>query len=100
MPAYLNFGTNENVGDIVVLTDIGFVTTDYDKTICGNHGFDPTYSDMNVLFRAAGPDFKKGYKRERTFQNVNVYPLLAHLLGITPSPCDGNIENVADLLAE
>lgn len=100
VPAYLNFGTNENVGDIVVLTDIGFVTTDYDKTICGNHGFDPTYSDMNVLFRAAGPDFKKGYKREKTFQNVNVYPLLAHLLGITPSPCDGNIENVADLLAK
>ena len=54
---------------------------------------------MNVLFRAAGPDFKKGYKRATTFQNVNIYPLLTHLLGIAPSACDGKLENVADLLA-
>ncbi len=100
VPAYLNFGTNENVGDIVVLTDLGFVTSEHDKTIAGTHGFDPTYGDMNVLFRAAGPDFKNGYVRENAFQNVNIYPLLAHLLGVTPSPCDGKLENVADMLAE
>ena len=55
---------------------------------------------MNVIFRAAGPDFKKGYVKAKTFQNVNIYPLLSHLLGISPSPCDGKLENVADLLAE
>lgn len=100
VPAYLHFGSNENVGDIVVLPDLGFVTSEYDKTIAGTHGFDPTYGDMNVIFRAAGPDFKKGYKREKVFQNVNVYPLLAHLLGITPAECDGRLDNVEDLLAE
>ena len=100
VPSYLHFGTNENIGDIVVLTDIGFVTSNHDTTIPGNHGFDPTYSDMNVIFCAAGPDFKKGYKRQATFPNVDVYPLLAHLLGITPSPCDGKLEDVEDLLAK
>ena len=100
VPTYLHFGSNGNVGDIVVLPDLGFVTSEHDKTIAGTHGFDPTYGDMNVIFRAAGPDFKKGYKREKVFQNVNVYPLLAHLLGITPADCDGRLENVEDLLAE
>ena len=99
VPAHLHFGTNNNVGDIVILTDIGFVTSTHDTTSPGTHGFDPSYSDMNVLFRAAGPDFKKGYKRATTFQNVNIYPLLTHLLGIAPSACDGKLENVADLLA-
>lgn len=100
VPAYLNFGTNENVGEIVVLTDLGFITSEYDTTKPGTHGFDPTYGDMNVIFRAAGPDFKKGYVKEKIFHNVNVYPLLAHLLGVKPSPCDGQLENVADLLAQ
>lgn len=100
VPEYLHFGTNENIGDIVVLTDIGFVTSEHDRTIAGAHGFDPTYSDMHVLFRACGPDFRKGYTRESTFRNVNVYPLLAHLLGITPSPSDGSLEEVKDMLAE
>ena len=98
VPAYLNYGTNKNIADIVVLTDIGFITGDTDKCIAGNHGFDPTFGDMNVIFRAVGPDFKKGYQKEKTFKNVNVYPLLNHLLGTTPAKCDGNLEEVSDLL--
>ncbi len=30
MPAYLNYGTNENIADIVVTTDIGWVPSDKD----------------------------------------------------------------------
>ena len=98
VPAYLNYGTNKNISDIVVITDIGFITGDTDKCIAGNHGFDPTFGDMNVIFRAAGPDFKKDYQKEKAFKNVNVYPLLNHLLGTTPAQCDGKVEEVSDLL--
>ena len=98
VPAYLNYGTNKNIADIVVITDIGFITGDTDRCIAGNHGFDPTFGDMNVIFRAVGPDFKKGYQKEKVFKNVNVYPLLNHLLGTTPANCDGNYEEVSDLL--
>lgn len=98
VPAYLNYGTNKNIADIVVITDIGFITADADKCIAGNHGFDPTFGDMNVIFRAVGPDFKKGYQKEKVFKNVNVYPLLNHLLGIIPAKCDGNVEEVTDFL--
>lgn len=98
LPEYLNFGTNKNVADIVVSSDIGWVITDKKEVRAGNHGFDPTYSDMNVPFRAAGPDFKQGYAKQNTFRNVCVYPLLSKLLGISPAPNDGNLNDVADLL--
>ena len=98
MPAYLNYGTNENIADIVVTTDIGWVPSDKDTVLAGNHGFDPTYSDMHVLFRAAGPDFKKGYVKDKVFKNVDVYPLLNYLLSIKPAANDGNLSEVKDLL--
>ena len=66
--------------------------------LAGNHGFDPNYSDMHVIFRAAGPDFKQGYVNPLVFKNVDVYPLLSHLLGITPANNDGSLDDVTDLL--
>ena len=98
MPAYFNYGTNKNIADIVVVSDIGWVFSDQDKVLAGNHGFDPNYSDMHVIFRAAGPDFKQGYAKPLVFKNVDVYPLLSHLLGITPANNDGSFDDVADLL--
>jgi len=98
MPAYFNYGTNKNIADIVVVSDIGWVFSDQDKALAGNHGFDPNYSDMHVIFRAAGPDFKQGYAKPLVFKNVDVYPLLSHLLGITPANNDGSFDDIADLL--
>ena len=98
VPEYLHYGTNKNMGDVVVMPDLGWVFRDNTKVISGNHGWDPTYSDMLVGFRAIGPDFKVGYVRPGTFRNVCIYPLLAHLLGITPAPNDGDLKEVGDML--
>lgn len=98
VPAYLNYGTNPNIAEIVALPDPGWVVSEYNKVIAGNHGYDPQFSEMHVMFRAAGPDFKQGYKMEKTFKNVDVYSLLAHLLGITPAQNDGNFSDVQELL--
>ena len=98
MPAYLNYGHNENMGDVIVLPDVGWVFDKDPWTPGGTHGFDHTCSDMWVGFRAIGPDFKKGYIRTNTFRNVCIYPLLCHLLGIAPSPNDGSLDEVTDLL--
>ena len=99
VPEYLHFGTNENMGDVVVLPDVGWLFTDRDvnpKT--GGHGFDNTTSDMLVGFRAIGPDFRQGHLHPGFFPNVDVYPLLCHLLGIEPAPCDGNLNEISDML--
>lgn len=57
VPAYLHYGSNSRVGDVVVSPDLGYVA--YDKPIIagGTHGFDPQLLDMHALFRAIGPAF-------------------------------------------
>lgn len=98
VPAYLHYGTNPRIGDVVVVPDVGWLFTDGRVPQGGSHGFDNTASDMQVGFRAIGPDFKEGYAKPEKFRNVDVYPLLAHLLGVVPSPCDGNLNEVQDML--
>ena len=99
VPAYLRYGSNANVAPIVLLPDNGWVVSEDGRVNAGNHGFDPTGPDLCVPFRAEGPDFRRGYVREELFDNTCIYPLLAHLLGIEPAPCDGNVSQVSDLLA-
>lgn len=99
IPAYLGYGTNKNMGDVVVLPDVGWLFADKpSKKQRGSHGFDHLAADMQVGFRAIGPDFKVGYEKPERFRNVCVYPLLCHLLGVTPSPNDGTLDEVRDML--
>lgn len=96
VPAYLHYGTHENIGDVIVDPQEGWLVTDGTVNRGGMHGYDPTYSDMQAVFRAIGPSFKHiDYPH---FRNVNVYTLLCHLIGITPAPNDGNYMEVSPIL--
>ena len=87
------------MGDVVVMPDVGWLFADKpSQKQRGSHGFDHTSSDMQVGFRAIGPDFKVGYEKPDRFRNVCVYSLLCYLLGVTPSPNDGNLDDVRDML--
>ena len=63
----------------------------------GAHGYDPTNPYMHAIFRAVGPAFKQGYIA-RQFENVDIYPLICHLLGIEPAPCDGQLDRIKHIL--
>jgi predicted AlkP superfamily pyrophosphatase or phosphodiesterase len=54
-----------------------------------NHGYDNMDPSMTALFIASGPAFARGVTLPM-FDNVDVYPLLARLLGIEPRPNHGN----------
>lgn len=97
VPAYLNYGTDRNIAPIVLLPDVGWTVSEDGRVIPGNHGFDPYAPEMNVIFRAEGPDFRRGYVKTELFDNTAVYPTLCRLLGIEPAPCDGSVPE--DLLA-
>ena len=97
VPAYLNYGTDRNIAPIVLLPDAGWTVSEDGRVIPGNHGFDPYAPEMNVIFRAEGPDFRRGYVKTELFNNTAVYPTLCRLLGIEPAPCDGSVPE--DLLA-
>jgi len=94
VPAYLHFGAADDrynrIGDIVLLPTWPMVFSNR-KPGKGYHGFDATQvKDMHAIFYAWGPAFKKGITIP-TFENVNVYPMIANLLGLPiTEKIDGN----------
>lgn len=100
VPEHLNYGTSPRLGDIIVAPDLGWQFSRTPRGMLGAHGFDPEEPDMQVIFRASGPDFKQGFIDPDKFVNVDVYPLLAHLLHIVPAPTDGDFSRVAPLLVK
>jgi len=105
LPDHLHYKNNHFVADIVVIADLGYSIFDgkdvekYSKNFPkGNHGYDPYNLDMHGIFYAIGPDFKSGYTCG-TIQNIDIYPLLAKLLGIYPNNnIDGKFERIEFLL--
>lgn len=90
-PKRLAFGTNVRIMDYVMIADSaysfgwGVKKGKYSK---GNHGYDPDISDMQGIFYAIGPNFKKNTS-VGLFSNTDLYNLMAKLLGIIPSKNDG-----------
>lgn len=85
----LHYSKNERSGDFIVEMDAPYLAvlkSKGGKVSGGNHGWDPQkFTNMHGIFYAEGPAFKKGYELP-SFENVNIYPLLAHILGITQLP--------------
>lgn len=99
VPARWHYGTNPRVPAIVCQADIGWILLTRPKPdaparadidhATGAHGYAPESPEMRAVFVADGPRFADG-KRLPAFDNVDVYPLLAHLLGVPAAPNDGN----------
>ncbi len=65
----------------------------------GTHGFDPDYQEMNAIFYATGPAFKKGMELP-VIQNTNLYELMCAVLKIEPAANDGSLEVTKAALKE
>jgi len=64
------------------------------------HGFDPaSMPEMKASFFAAGPDIVPG-KTVAPFENVNLYPWIAHMLGLKPAKNDGSLNILAGTLRD
>jgi predicted AlkP superfamily pyrophosphatase or phosphodiesterase len=103
LPARFHYGANPRVPALLCLAEPGWSISTHDyiathKTFSlGQHGYDNAEPHMGALFLAEGPAFQKGAVHS-TFDNVDVYPLLTHLLSITPEKNDGQFAEVADML--
>jgi len=99
LPERLHYGTNIRTQDICVVAYPGWaISTSWRKGYYGgSHGYDNAFTDMHAIFYAAGPAFKKEYLQP-TFENVNIYPLMAEILGLNPADMDGKLKNVAGML--
>jgi len=108
VPANLNYNQNPREGDPVVIATGPYAIRahgppdgkpDREPTV-GEHGFDPhKMPEMKASFFAAGPDILPGHT-VRPFENVNLYPWLAHLLSLTPPKSDGSLNVLAGTLRD
>ena len=104
VPARLAYGSNPRVPQLLCLADVGWriTTTDFiarkkGKLSLGEHGYDNASPLMQALFVAHGPAFRKG-ATVATFPNVDVYPLMTHLLGLPAAANDGDYQAVKNML--
>jgi len=86
------------IGDIVLVARAPRVFAVRGRRINpGAHGFDNALPDIGATFYAWGPAFRQ--QSIPAFENVNVYPLIAQILGLTiTQPIDGSLKTLGGTL--
>jgi predicted AlkP superfamily pyrophosphatase or phosphodiesterase len=95
LPPAWHYGTNPRIPAIVCQADEGWLLQTrsqpaFAQAVKGEHGYAPESPSMRATFVAEGPDFRDGVELA-PFDNVDVYPLLARLLGVPPLANDGDL---------
>jgi len=108
VPADLNYNQNPREGDPVIIATGPYAIRAHPPAAgepnhpptTGMHGFDPRkVPEMKAIFFAAGPDLVAG-KTVAPFDNVNLYPWMAHLLGLNPPKSDGDLSILSGTLRD
>jgi predicted AlkP superfamily pyrophosphatase or phosphodiesterase len=108
VPAGLHYNENPREGDPVIVPTGPYAIRAHapeagkpdSPPITGQHGYDPrTMPEMKASFFAAGPDIVVG-KTVAPFENVNLYPWIAHMLGLNPPKSDGDLNILAGTLRD
>jgi predicted AlkP superfamily pyrophosphatase or phosphodiesterase len=106
LPAELHTDDNPRFGDPVVIPTGPYLirahapenTDDTQPREKGAHGYDPyKMKAMHAIFYAVGPDIRPG-SRLPAFENIDVYPLIANILGLSIGPIDGSLAPLRSIL--
>jgi predicted AlkP superfamily pyrophosphatase or phosphodiesterase len=88
VPAYLHYNKSDDrfnrIGDILLIPNWPRVFNLNNRRLSpGTHGYDPAVvKDMHATFFAWGPAFKQQLNIP-AFQNIDVFPLITDILGLT-----------------
>lgn len=102
VPDHLHYGENSRISKFIIAADSGWSIGTRDKvstSIGGTHGYDPENSDMHAIFYGYGPDFKRNFK-QKSFYNIDLYPLICEILEIEPEPVDGELTRVINMIVK
>ena len=103
-PRKLHYGTKDDkynrIGQILLVPNAPKIFLEKGKsTSVGKHGYNPRITpEMKAVFYAWG-DFFKNNLEISEFSNVNIYPLVAEILGLKVSqPIDGSAKTAKKVL--
>lgn len=106
LPKYLHFATRDDqynrIGQILLIPKAPKIFLEKGKkSSVGKHGYNPkTVPEMKATFFAWGPEFKNNLVIGE-FANINVYPLVAEVLGLKiDQPVDGKLKVLQGILKE
>jgi predicted AlkP superfamily pyrophosphatase or phosphodiesterase len=108
VPARLHYNSNPREGDPIIIAATpayiraheGLMFGDPPNTDPGQHGYDPELMpEMKAIFYAAGPDIRSNVAVP-SFENVDVYPLIARILGLRTGEIDGKLQVLRGILKE
>ncbi len=106
IPEKYHYNNHKFIQPIIGILDLGWSATTHNYFNSqpnypgkGTHGFDPDYQDMNAIFYAKGPAFKKGVQLP-VIHNIHLYELMCTILKIDPALNDGDINEIRAMLAE
>jgi len=104
LPKYLHFATKDDkynrIGQILLIPKAPKIFLEKGKkTSVGKHGYNPKIvPEMKATFLAWGPEFKNNLVIDE-FENINVYPLVAEILGLKITvPVDGKLKILKETL--
>lgn len=104
LPKYLHFATKDDrynrIGQILLIPKAPKIFLERDKkTSVGKHGYNPRIvPEMKATFFAWGSDFKNNLVIDE-FENINVYPLVAEILGLKiDQPIDGKLKVLQEIV--
>jgi predicted AlkP superfamily pyrophosphatase or phosphodiesterase len=104
MPQRFHFKNNRRIPEIIVVAEQEWLVSTRESirlkpvTLKGTHGYDNRAPDMGSIFIARGPSFRKGYINT-AFENIQLYNVMAKILGIVPAPNNGTLDDVLFLLS-
>lgn len=99
VPPRFHYGKNPRVAPILCQSERGGGVLPGAPTNKGEHGYDDDDPEMTAFFVANGPAFRRDATIPARFDNVDLYPMLARLIGVTPRANDGDPATLAPLLA-
>jgi alkaline phosphatase D len=108
LPKHLKYD-HYRIGDLVLMAEPYYYFRHSGRRIAtqhpregahfGVHGYDPTVvKDMRGIFLARGPQIKKG-RRVGPVRNIDIYPLIARILGLSLPPIDGDPDALESIYA-
>lgn len=101
IPVRYAYGRHRRVAPFICMAHLGWSFVEKPRAYTkGEHGFDPDEPSMRAVFIANGPAFNRRFSPPEGFPNVNVYGLLARLIGIPAQPNDGDPAVLDGLLAK